>query len=97
MPKFLLNTLDFREVRGYISTYKIDSIIDFGELGFKGVKVETINIAIDTVNKVEKHLLNLFLKIRNYIKSKVILFQIVYLIGLFIEIKNLIKFLKIWN
>lgn len=54
MPKFLLNTLDFREVRDYISTYKIDSIIDFGELGFKGVKVETINIAIDTVNKIEK-------------------------------------------
>lgn len=50
-PKSLLNTPEFIITREYIEKYKIDCIIDFGELGFKGVLVETICIFIDTKNQ----------------------------------------------
>lgn len=49
MPKNLLNTPEFAPTRKVLGKYKIDSIIDFGENGFKGVLVETINVMIDTV------------------------------------------------
>ena len=47
-PKFLLNTPEFKETRTIIENYKVNSIIDFGESGFKGVLVETICININT-------------------------------------------------
>ena len=46
-PKALLNTPEFSSTRSYISNYRVDSIIDFGEQGFKGVLVETICIFIN--------------------------------------------------
>lgn len=44
MPKNLLNTPEYKETRVKLTNSKIQSILDFGELGFKGVLVETINI-----------------------------------------------------
>lgn len=49
MPKFLLNTPEFTKTREIIERKNVKSIIDFGENGFKGVLVETINIIINTV------------------------------------------------
>ncbi|WP_302858142.1 DNA cytosine methyltransferase [uncultured Veillonella sp.] len=51
MPKNILNTPEFLETRAFLSPYGIDSIIDFGENGFKGVLVETINIMVDSTKK----------------------------------------------
>ena len=51
MPKNILNTPEFFETREWLAKYKIDSIIDFGENGFKGVLVETINLMIDCKGK----------------------------------------------
>lgn len=48
MPKNILNTPEFEKTRELANRYKIDSIIDFGENGFKGVLIETINIIINT-------------------------------------------------
>lgn len=48
VPKFLLNTPEFRKTRELIESKRIDAIIDFGEKGFKGVLVETICININT-------------------------------------------------
>lgn len=48
MPKNLLNTTDFNLTRSHISKYNIQSIIDFGEFGFKGVLVETVCLALNT-------------------------------------------------
>lgn len=48
MPKNLLNTPEFNKTREYLEEFHIQSIIDFGEKGFDGVLVETINIVIDT-------------------------------------------------
>lgn len=48
VPKFLLNTPEFRKTRELIESKRIDAIIDFGEKGFKRVLVETISININT-------------------------------------------------
>lgn len=51
MPKNILNTPEFSSTREWLKDFKIDSIIDFGENGFKGVLVETINLMIDSKGK----------------------------------------------
>jgi DNA (cytosine-5)-methyltransferase 1 len=47
MPKFLLNTPEFKDSRELLSRYAIDSIIDFGESGFGGVLIETVAICVN--------------------------------------------------
>lgn len=54
MPKNLLNTPEYKETRNFIKKFNISSIIDFGENGFKGVLVETINIMVNTINSSKK-------------------------------------------
>jgi DNA (cytosine-5)-methyltransferase 1 len=51
MPKFLLNTPEFKDTRVLLSKYAIDSIIDFGESGFGGVLIETIAVCINPAAK----------------------------------------------
>lgn len=51
MPKNILNTPEFLKTREFLRRYGIDSIIDFGENGFKGVLVETINLMVDSTKK----------------------------------------------
>lgn len=46
MPKNLLNTPEYDDTRRLLANFNINSIIDFGEKGFKGVLIETINIII---------------------------------------------------
>lgn len=48
MPKNVLNTPEYHKTRQFLEKYDIYSILDFGEKGFKGVLVETINLAIKT-------------------------------------------------
>ena len=48
VPKSLLNAPEYDELRNYINQYQINSIIDFGENGFCGVKIETINVIVNT-------------------------------------------------
>lgn len=48
LPKNILNTPEFKKTRELLGTYTVDYIHDFGELGFKGVLIETINLMIDT-------------------------------------------------
>lgn len=54
MPKFLLNTCEYKKTRDYLSNFKINSILDFGEKGFKGVLIETICININMLEKPNK-------------------------------------------
>lgn len=58
MPKNLLNTTEFNETRDYISQFRINNIVDFGEYGFRGVLVETICLSIDTTKKPNKTLVS---------------------------------------
>lgn len=48
LPKYFLSNPDFSETRERTEKYSIESIIDFGEKGFKGVLIETIAIIINT-------------------------------------------------
>lgn len=50
VPKSLLNAPEYEELRELLKIKHIASIIDFGENGFKGVKIETINLIIDTTS-----------------------------------------------
>lgn len=51
-PKFVINTAEFRKTRELLSRYRLLSINDFGEKGFKGVLIETVCIAVQTNVKV---------------------------------------------
>ncbi|WP_411675367.1 hypothetical protein [Campylobacter sp. LR185c] len=44
MPKNLLNTNEYQSTREKLEKKGVSHIIDFGELGFNGVLIETINI-----------------------------------------------------
>ena len=46
LPKNFLNSSDFEETRRKTSERRIDSIVDFGEKGFRGVLIETISVAV---------------------------------------------------
>ncbi|MGZ9549831.1 Eco57I restriction-modification methylase domain-containing protein [Staphylococcus epidermidis] len=50
MPKYFLHNTDFKKARDLSKKYEIESIIDFGEKGFKGVLIETIALLINTKN-----------------------------------------------
>lgn len=54
VPKFLLNTPEFKKTRELLEPKHIETIIDFGEKGFKGVLVETICINLNTVEKASE-------------------------------------------
>ncbi len=51
MPKNLLSTNDYKDLRQLAQKKPIDTIIDFGEKGFKGVLIETIAITIGAGNR----------------------------------------------
>lgn len=51
IPKSILNAPEYVEIRSILNQYHITSIIDFGEKGFDGVKIETVNIMVNTKSK----------------------------------------------
>lgn len=51
MPKNILNTPEFAKTRDFLRKHGVENIIDFGENGFKGVLIETINLMINTKSK----------------------------------------------
>ncbi|MFB6350011.1 DNA cytosine methyltransferase [Moraxella sp. ZJ142] len=46
LPKNLLNTSEYAQTRTKLRQSNVSSILDFGEFGFKGVLIETINLTI---------------------------------------------------
>lgn len=52
MPKNFLNTCEFKTSREKLNKHNLINIKDFGELGFKNVLIETINLLIET-NKLQ--------------------------------------------
>lgn len=51
VPKSLINAPEFNKTRNLMKSKSINAIIDFGEKGFKGVKIETISFILDTRKK----------------------------------------------
>lgn len=52
VPKSFLNAPEYIEIRNLVKSKHIHSIIDFGENGFKGVKIETINLLITSTQEI---------------------------------------------
>jgi DNA (cytosine-5)-methyltransferase 1 len=51
VPKSLINAPEFNDTRAMMAEKRITHIIDFGEKGFKGVKIETICFILNTKQK----------------------------------------------
>ncbi len=66
-PKSLLSAPEFNKTRELLSQYKFNKIFDYGEKGFKGVKIETISILFET----KKIPLDNFIKIESLINNKI--------------------------
>ena len=47
LPKSFLSAPEFNELRNFVSKYSIKKIVDFGEKGFKGVRIETIGLLLE--------------------------------------------------
>lgn len=94
LPKFLLNTPDFKKTRKYLSKKAVECIIDFGEKGFKGVLVETIAIFINnrtTPNKTKIISITQHLEVKqnqNYIFDSALPYWIIYRNKLFDNISQ---------
>ena len=54
IPKAVINSPEYEYSRELMKKHKIATIIDFGEKGFKGVKIETVAISIDKLGKIDK-------------------------------------------
>lgn len=65
VPKSLINAPEFNRTRDLMNRYSISNLLDFGEKGFKGVKIETISFIIDTQKKASKT------KVESYITNTV--------------------------
>lgn len=84
MPKNLLNTPEYSGLRDFILSKNVHSILDFGEKGFKGVLIETINIILSNSeqkkpvfieSKAENQILN---QDKNYIFDKNLPYWVIY-------------------
>ena len=64
VPKSVLNAPEYEEIRAKINKKHIKSILDFGENGFKGVKIETVNLLFtETALPSNTHVVSLTQKI----------------------------------
>ncbi len=68
VPKSLVNAPEFNKTRHLLAKNEFLKINDYGEKGFKGVKIETISFIVDTSKRVSgKHKL----KVESYFLEKV--------------------------
>lgn len=76
VPKSVLNAPEYVEIRTEINKKHVKSILDFGENGFKGVKIETVNLLFtETISPSITHIVSLTQKIdifqeQNYITDE---------------------------
>lgn len=86
IPKSFLSTPEFNDTRAFVSKFAIEKITDYGEKGFKGVKIETISLIVNTkkigVNNrtlVDSYVKNeIGFKDQSYICSKEFPYWLVY-------------------
>lgn len=70
MPKIFLSNADYQVCRERTSKYNIETILDFGEKGFRGVLVETICLFIDTNSAPSKtNCISVTRNINNFIQQ----------------------------
>ena len=67
IPKSFLSAPEFNNTREFVSEFAIEKITDYGERGFKGVKIETISLIINTKQKGE----NNHVLVESYVKNEI--------------------------
>lgn len=98
VPKFLLNTPEFEKTRKVLERKHIDSIIDFGENGFKGVLVETVCINVNTSEPSSKTIIRsiterkTFIQKQSYITDPAYPYWLIYRNDFFDEVAKKLTF-----
>ncbi|WP_104713633.1 adenine/cytosine DNA methyltransferase [Helicobacter cetorum] len=95
MPKNLLNTKEYTQTRTKLEKKGVKAILDFGELGFKGVLVETIAIITQKSKEILVRSLPLNLSIKqkpSYIFDKQMPYWVVYRNAFFDSVFNSMQF-----
>lgn len=98
IPKSFLSAPEFKKTRELVSSFAIEKITDYGEKGFKGVKIETISLIINTRNKCTRTLVESYVKNeigykdQYYICSKDFPYWLVYRNELFDSIAKKLRF-----
>ncbi len=98
IPKSFLSAPEFNKTRELVSSFAIEKITDYGEKGFRGVKIETISLIINTRKKGEKTLVESYVKneigfkYQSYICSKDFPYWLVYRNVFFDSIAKKLKF-----
>ncbi len=98
IPKSFLSAPEFNKTRELVSSFAVEKITDYGEKGFKGVKIETISLIINTRKKgtrtvVESYVKNeITTKDQSYICSKDFPYWLVYRNEFFDSVAKKLKF-----
>lgn len=99
-PKSLLSAPEFNKTRELLSEYKFNKIFDYGEKGFKGVKIETVSmlfetkkVPMDNIVKIESLINNQTeFKSQDYIFSKEFPCWLIYRENFFDKVAKKLKF-----
>ena len=100
VPKSLINAPEFNKTRDLLNTYKFQKIIDYGESGFKGVKIETISFILQTNKKIKQDMVEIEsyitkevrLKMQDYIFDKAYPYWLLYRDEFFDNISRKLSF-----
>jgi DNA (cytosine-5)-methyltransferase 1 len=101
VPKSLINAPEFDKTRDLLEKYTVKNITDYGEAGFKGVKIETLSFFVETqkkssgenVIKIESYFLKkICYQKQNYIFSKDFPYWLIYRDSFFDEVAKKLKF-----
>ena len=98
IPKSFLSAPEFNKTRELVSKFSLNKITDYGEKAFKGVKIETISLIVDSSRSgkrtlVESYIQNkIEIKEQSYICSKSFPYWLVYRNDFFDRIAKKLKF-----
>jgi len=67
IPKSFLSAPEFNATRDFVSQFAISKITDYGERGFKGVKIETISLIVHT----KRHGIENLTLVESYVKNQI--------------------------
>lgn len=98
VPKSLINAPEFNLTRSLMKEKRVSHIIDFGEKGFKGVKIETICFILDTQKRPNKTIVESYITntvsehAQMYLMDEKFPYWIIYRNEEFDNIANLLDF-----
>ncbi|NQV75119.1 MAG: DNA cytosine methyltransferase, partial [Bacteroidetes bacterium] len=98
VPKSFLSAPEFNKTRELVSSFSLEKITDYGEKGFRGVKIETISLIINTRQNGARTLVESYVKNKieykeqGYICSKEFPYWLVYRNDFFDSVAKKLKF-----